>query len=495
MREEVLQFYAAHNSTAAVNRLPTELLTIIFRLVEAESDKSVALINATHVCRQWRNIALDSPFLWTRIVLKHPVAIETFLQRSRGLPIELEHSTGYRPMSLSPKFISSEIRRMRCLRLSSAGGATLDMILRRLKVPSPKLEELSLERVLGQFSRRFPMMYDPAVVPPDLDGLPMLKSLSLKGIPLLYVPTGPTMLTHLHIGGALSPLPTILNLLERSPQLETLYLRGYYDSSDAGLRQVSLPRLRSFEFSTVMPEPIRELVSRLVLPKYTNLSLAVSLEPGEEFAEILPPHASAERLELECLRGLRRLELMWTELELWLRAYRAVDDFHSPALEIAPAYHDQRLSRGFVSDWPIDATGVEAFVVCGRHRKVDRAGTDHKLTGEQWGTMLGALPALRTLRLITLNEDTLLRLMDVLVAGVAEVVCPRLETVELFDMFLTLRFWHALESWAKARNRVGGRLKRIELFDAEIEGMDLEGSATRLAPVGVQVILNNSQEC
>ncbi|TRM57724.1 hypothetical protein BD626DRAFT_513849, partial [Schizophyllum amplum] len=92
----------ARNLSAPINRLPDEVLEIIFHLAQPYnagfvpswpisttwSHRSIA---ATHVCRRWRDIALESPSLWSVVDLCKERRLGTvgqdFLRRSGTMPL------------------------------------------------------------------------------------------------------------------------------------------------------------------------------------------------------------------------------------------------------------------------------------------------------------------------------------------------------------------------------------------------------------------------
>ncbi|KAL1683434.1 hypothetical protein EV122DRAFT_248839 [Schizophyllum commune] len=89
----------ARNTHAAVNKLPSELLELIFALVQPSyedfapawpSYKSLEWTSVARVCTRWRSIALSLPTLWSMIDLCHnddPEVGEAFLARSGAAPL------------------------------------------------------------------------------------------------------------------------------------------------------------------------------------------------------------------------------------------------------------------------------------------------------------------------------------------------------------------------------------------------------------------------
>ena len=70
------------NSLAYVNRLPTELMSMIFHHYTTHETwvHPAAWIIIAHICQRWRQIVLNTPYLWTTINLPvHPEYLEAAL--------------------------------------------------------------------------------------------------------------------------------------------------------------------------------------------------------------------------------------------------------------------------------------------------------------------------------------------------------------------------------------------------------------------------------
>ncbi|KAH9994210.1 hypothetical protein BJV77DRAFT_916545, partial [Russula vinacea] len=69
-----------------VNRLPTELLVHIFGFLGG----GAFVVPASHVCRRWRDIALDTPSLWTVIRENDDMfAAQCFMERSKNAKLDV----------------------------------------------------------------------------------------------------------------------------------------------------------------------------------------------------------------------------------------------------------------------------------------------------------------------------------------------------------------------------------------------------------------------
>lgn len=73
--------------------LPPEILSVIFGILEYECRGAVhsclLWYAVTHVCRAWRNIALNDPLLWTDFVDPPPKAARELFSRSKAVPLKI----------------------------------------------------------------------------------------------------------------------------------------------------------------------------------------------------------------------------------------------------------------------------------------------------------------------------------------------------------------------------------------------------------------------
>lgn len=80
------------NQKAPISKLPAEVLLSIFSILRdwAWIPRTV-VTRITHVCREWRYIAIGAPLLWTRPLSSYrPEWTTTALQRARMAPIEVD---------------------------------------------------------------------------------------------------------------------------------------------------------------------------------------------------------------------------------------------------------------------------------------------------------------------------------------------------------------------------------------------------------------------
>ncbi|KAI0648225.1 hypothetical protein C8Q79DRAFT_905553 [Trametes meyenii] len=493
LREEIAQLRTVHNLIAPINALPPELLSMIYSYADSSSIKNTNIINITHVCRHWRDIALRTPSLWARVGLGHPIGFKAFLERSKALPLQITLATRPQISILNTLgLIVAEHARIRTLDVRiGALWVAINITFRTLFLPTPKLEELSIEMVADPGARLY---LDQLRAPTDFDGAPSLRSITLREAPLPYLPKGPNALTKVSLTGQLPTLHTLVDLLVRSPLLEVLDLSGSFDhmETSADLRKVALAHLRTLEIEGDPPQNFQSLLRCLVLPKGTDITISTRLSMGEDFSFVVPAYNSPTPLEFGTLQGLRRLELIWGPGSMSLLAYRNADEFLSPALDIQADADHYTTGRRFFGDWPLDASRLETFVVCGsctRSTSYDRT----VVAREPWAVMLEALPALKTLRLMSLSRTTLIPCVQEITKHRTSPLFPGLETIEIFDVAMPDASWVRLQEFVMARSpAAGGSLKRVELFnvDAHVWGPPMPSEIRR---VGVKLAINEDE--
>ncbi|KAH9931018.1 uncharacterized protein B0H18DRAFT_842456, partial [Fomitopsis serialis] len=60
---------SVYNSTLSVNTQPNEILIEILCLASASDARNTWITKTMGVCRQWRDLIMDTPLLWTNIDL------------------------------------------------------------------------------------------------------------------------------------------------------------------------------------------------------------------------------------------------------------------------------------------------------------------------------------------------------------------------------------------------------------------------------------------
>ncbi|KIM82501.1 hypothetical protein PILCRDRAFT_464428 [Piloderma croceum F 1598] len=231
-------------SSSHVDRLPSELLASIFSTAVADvgmlHGATAATIDATnsplpftnrllcmkqiiscsHVCRYWRNAALDYPSLWSVVDLRHDGA-EEFVSRSSSSPLRFSiyQAWGYQ-LPVSKPWLGTHAGRIVEF-LLFAPHETMSNILSNLGTSCPRLVTVSL--VLADTNEWT------SSVPSFTLATPCTRKLSLDHVAVKLDDCAG--LTHLHLSWACfdsDPFPVsaaqFLAFLQRCPLLEVLFL-------------------------------------------------------------------------------------------------------------------------------------------------------------------------------------------------------------------------------------------------------------------------------
>ncbi|KAH9046755.1 hypothetical protein EDB84DRAFT_1575679 [Lactarius hengduanensis] len=281
------------NALAPISSLPTEVITTIFSFLhipvtlsfskypqggQPKRSEQLAWLRVAYVCRQWREIALNHPLLWSHVyftVFSSAGATE-ILSRAKRVPLYLEarvpfHLWDNSRFSVLQKELQDHVSHISHLNIS-AEPFHLHRILKGLVLPAPILESLSLSDEKDNTSISSP-------------GSTSVTATSV-GIHRSYV-SNPSKFPSLSVW---------LDALGQMPQLKTLVL--YWASSLAPRgaplpldvnRTVTLPFLSLFEISS----PARDCglaLAHLILPALTSLCLNAKSyrQDGSDVQEILP---------------------------------------------------------------------------------------------------------------------------------------------------------------------------------------------------------------
>ena len=278
-----------HNAPAPISRLPPETLIEIFSLLPSSSNDCdcvphLELISVTHVCRQWREVALCCPYLWTHIDFTKLslTGFPEILARAKMSPLHFEAKiTPLRGERFDAfgRQLEAHISHTRHLTISGEFHTTLE---RRLVSSAPALVSLSL-RKSNTYS------FSPYIIPDSLlnGTAPKLMRLELRGCSIGWKSPLLKGLQTLKIRApSVQEMPTLedwLDALNEMYQLKTLILDNATPTLSidnpnipAPQRTVTLPSLTHFDITA----PARDCalaLAHLVLP--VLVSLHVTAEP------------------------------------------------------------------------------------------------------------------------------------------------------------------------------------------------------------------------
>ena len=291
---------ARRNTLAPISRLPPETLAEVFSFLSPSATTHPfrsKWICFSHVCRRWRETALNYPRLWSCIIFSDPapVVMAEMLAWAKMVPLHWEVDfTRWNEEEIDAfeRQLEGHITHTRHLKVRGP----LQMVLKRLVSSAPVLQTLSLEHTSTY--NQFTLIRD--VIPvnlfngiaPSLTSLELntcnisLKSPLLKGLQNFearYLQTRPK-------------LEDWLDFLGEMPKLESLVLQHATPSVISPLqvisepsRTVAIPFLTKFHI-IASPKDCALALAHLVMPALT--SLLVNVESygmnGGEIRRLIP---------------------------------------------------------------------------------------------------------------------------------------------------------------------------------------------------------------
>ena len=300
----VQSLLSRRNSLAPISTLPPELLARIFRFFILEDLGRFGVpmefwFKATHVCRHWRQVALDDSSLWARITVTESSSFHwvlAMLVRSRNAPLDINLMGEPSPRLLSK--VPPHILHTRQLRLCELRRHHSQRVKDICALEAPALEHFELE-----FSARSPVPFRQLAGPTLFKGrTPRLRRLILSqiSIPWSFIPRG--QLTELKINLSRGTSTTnnpgpddsnqLIDLLINSPELKVLVLQFCLPPmfSQVSRRQpIHLPHLSHLCLGGSTPH-VTSLLKKLELPSSAVLHLrCISESPsGHDDNQILP---------------------------------------------------------------------------------------------------------------------------------------------------------------------------------------------------------------
>jgi hypothetical protein len=325
---------------APVQRLPSELLASIFTIgvLGEDEEDTLMLSNVMLVCRYWVDVAMNTPILWSRVVVSNHVSLDKArrrLARSKSVPLHVD-------INFSPQMDSRggttetiihamdilypSIWRWKSFQLSVPTRPQAHAALSRCKDKAPMLEVLQV--------RVFNSMQDDHYTAPPLplfDGhFPRLAVCAFNSFNFGWDLSMVRSLRVLELGGYWNnyapAVDVILDILRASPQLEELSLRNMSDvdpeactmyehesSIDKRLpsHMIQLPRLVKMTFHYSGIQRTRTILSQIAFPALEKVALCYM-----DNVTSLLNHLKRQSLTSLPLRHLRIEASFFGELEL-----------------------------------------------------------------------------------------------------------------------------------------------------------------------------------
>ncbi|KAJ8503463.1 hypothetical protein ONZ45_g10840 [Pleurotus djamor] len=298
------------NTYAGVSKLPNELIGQIFVTCTAlgKGDDAMSMrvrCQIMLVCTMWRELAMNTPQLWSSVSLRQPKWVIPSLQRSKAAPLVVHLAKTRLGLNLLPiDPLNQETHRFRELYISWTieGAAYLfPRLFNGAGLRAPLLERLDIDITLSRSSAIQPTMMEHFWM-----GLNSLRSMTLRNALPSLTPDLPS-LTHLNIDithqWKLLSVSWLLNLLRNTPMLEAMTIGTISSNVNMDIKTnpslVSLPYLRSMYLT-------------LQSLKEATLFLYLNLPPTSPFIsvhffDIAHAHADARSEPEHVCSCLRRL--------------------------------------------------------------------------------------------------------------------------------------------------------------------------------------------
>ncbi|KAF8498172.1 hypothetical protein F5888DRAFT_1889297 [Russula emetica] len=272
------------NALVPISLLPPEILARVFHLLVLEEmpfsgKRNLGWIRVTHVCRHWRQVALDDSSLWARIgsTLMNKKWISEMLARAKNAPLDIEFNGVASSSRGALLRIHPHLSRTRQFRFHILSMLHSDSVREMFSWEAPALEHFELE-----VSAHSPVTFRDLGENMLFKGhAPRLRTFSLSRvvIPWSLIPRG--QLTQLKIAcpneeidysGELSQL---IDLLVNCPALEILALESCLPSQLTEFshgRTIHLPHLSRLRLRGSTSR-IMNMLKMLKLPSSTTLHL------------------------------------------------------------------------------------------------------------------------------------------------------------------------------------------------------------------------------
>jgi hypothetical protein len=302
--ESVRELKLRRNALSPISSLPPEVFAAIFFLLCRCGDGIIyehTRFDLSHVCHQWREMALNQPLLWSEVDFSRlSLACTTeILARAKTVPLYLKakvpdrHSWNKVRFGAFRKELQSRIPYAYHLSINAEFNRLHKMLV-ELVSPAPTLEHLSLISRGGYWN---PETGAHVFVPETLFGgsAPRLFDLYLFAYAISWKSPLLKGLTHLeiHSPGPRPELVIWLDALDEMSQLKTLILleASPIASQDEVNPNAMLPSLTHLEISA-SPADCALALAHLDLPALTTLSITVLHHPSDSIDDLhaLLPH-------------------------------------------------------------------------------------------------------------------------------------------------------------------------------------------------------------
>ncbi|EPQ55574.1 hypothetical protein GLOTRDRAFT_128800 [Gloeophyllum trabeum ATCC 11539] len=301
------------NTLVSVARLPAELLALIFRAYidlyvqkttylydlhyrrgRPKSAKCYQWFGITHVCRDWREVALGTPWLWVDITITRIECVQQMLARSKNAPLTVHGHIDRSRVEVLKLIWREDLHRIRDLDV-----ALSDEILEELPIGDSRNTPIFRSLRLSTGKPQLWDVNDDALSSPFISSLASasLEEVNLLGFSLqsfqVLVPVSTLITLRWCTVERPVEVRAVLALLRNMPLLRTLKLRGLTAASrrDITSGPVDLPQLQCLHIWSAVT-PCAELLAHLSLPVGLTMHLVIERFDGLhmwEYSRIMEP--------------------------------------------------------------------------------------------------------------------------------------------------------------------------------------------------------------
>ncbi|TFK66696.1 hypothetical protein BDN72DRAFT_131657 [Pluteus cervinus] len=477
------------NTFTPIYRLPPEILSRIFSFAqhvpkrqseEYRNSTYLKWLVVTGVSQHWRDVALESPGLWSHISMSYSThVIEEWLRRSKAAPLSvITHEGPSSPQEAH--LITTSLFRIRELEL--AVNTTLwNSLWSNLSSPAPLLESLRVTIPYNLYrSRPFPIISDSTFA-----GMtPRLRRLELIGCSVDINSSILRNLTDLELSDLFQEIPAtdILTAVRRLPGLTSLTLSHCVLSNNApvssNLGAISLPYLKSLVIRGRSFVRDLDILSHLSFPKSATL-LFSSCTPTQGAAALSDffgiNHAARSQGSSPSLQSNVCLQLWPSVFMLQIYAECAEPAHVTKFLDLELSGHWEHALE------PSNNPQVTALFSSSPLSSITSFRTSCLLNVETWTNIFGSLPHLKHIlaagsRAVNLlsalvddikgkiqsgDEDRQISSTSSQLMGYVPIF-PRLEMIELEAMIFAKNLSPLFDT-LRARKSAGMGIKTIEI--------------------------------